>query len=129
MQNGFAPTQRETIAEIKAAAIEQAQKAARGASPLTLLRSARLQIQTARAKEGEGELRDALIALTKAALLTQMFMNSNEFKQEMTGKKGVLTRDMLDFQQVREALQPVKEVSYRGVTARRSQPRGQHAAD
>ena len=104
MQNGFPSTQRETIADIKAAAIEQAQKAARGASAVSLLRSARIQIQTAKAKEGEGDFRDALIALTKAAQLTQMFMDSSEFKQEMSGKKGVLTREMLDFQQVRITL-------------------------
>lgn len=100
MQNGPAPTQRDTIADIKAAAKEQAQKV-RGASATSLLRAAREQIQLARAKEGEGDLRGALSALTKAASLAAMFMDTHEFKQEMTsGKKGVLTVDFMNFQHV-----------------------------
>lgn len=97
MQNGLAPTQRDTIADIKAAAKEQVQRA-RGASATSLLRSARDQIQLAKAKEGEGDLRGALSAWTKAASLATMFMDTHEFKQEMT-KKGVLTVDFMNFQQ------------------------------
>lgn len=101
MQNGFVPTQRDTVADIKAAAKDQVQKL-RGASATSLLRSARDQILLAKSKEGEGDLRGALSSLTKAAALSQMFMDSSEFKQEMSpGKKGVLTRDFLNFQQVR----------------------------
>ncbi|KAI0701502.1 hypothetical protein BC835DRAFT_1323013 [Cytidiella melzeri] len=98
MQNGLAPTQHDTVADIKAAAKEQAQKV-RGASATSLLRSARDQIQLAKAKEGEGELREALSALTKAASLATMFMDTHEFKQEIKGKKGVLTVDFKNFQQ------------------------------
>ncbi|KAI0339681.1 cysteine proteinase [Trametopsis cervina] len=99
MQNGPAPTQRDSVAEIKAAAREQAQKAARGASAITLLRTARDQIHTARAKEGESDLRGALSALTKAVSLAQLYMDTTEMKQEISGKKGSFMRDLLDFQQ------------------------------
>ena len=100
MQNGHSSLVHETVAEIKAAAKEQALKV-RGASATSLLRAARDQIQTARAQEGIGELRDALSALTKAISLTSMFMETSEFKLEMQpGKKGVLTKDLLNFQQV-----------------------------
>lgn len=103
MQNGHSSPHHETVADIKAAAREQALKV-RGASPTSLLRAARDQIQTSRALEGTGELRDALSALTKAVVLTSLFMECSEFKQEMQpGKKGVLTRDLLNFQQVRQS--------------------------
>ncbi|KAI0769213.1 hypothetical protein BC629DRAFT_1534568 [Irpex lacteus] len=99
MQNGLGTTQRDSIADIKAAAKEQAQKA-RGASATSLLRTARDQISLGRAKEGEGDLKSALSAFTKAASLAQMFMDTHEFKQEMSSsKKGVLTVDIINFQQ------------------------------
>ena len=101
MQNGHSSQVHETVAEIKTAAKEQALKV-RGASATSLLRAARDQIQLARALEGTGELREALSALTKAASLTSMFMETSEFKVEMQpGKKGVLTKSFLEFQQVR----------------------------
>jgi hypothetical protein len=100
MQNGPAPTPRDTVSDIKAAAKEQVQKA-RGASATSLLRTARDQILLAKAKDGEGDLKGALSALTKAASLAAMFMDTPEFKHEMgSGKKGVLTLDFLTFQQV-----------------------------
>lgn len=99
MQNGHSSQVHETVAEIKTAAKEQALKV-RGASATSLLRAARDQLQTARALEGSGELREALSALTKAASLTSMFMETSEFKVEMQpGKKGVLTKSFLEFQQ------------------------------
>ena len=52
MQNGLVPPHRESVADIKAAAKEQAQRA-RGASATSLLRSARDQIKAAIAQEGE----------------------------------------------------------------------------
>lgn len=101
MQNGYTSPHRDTVAEIKAAAKEQVQTV-RGASATSLLRAARDQIQIAKAQEGGGDLKDALSSLTKAISLTQMFMDTSDFKQEMgPGKKGVLMRDFLNFQQVR----------------------------
>ncbi|KAI0924296.1 hypothetical protein AcW2_005215 [Taiwanofungus camphoratus] len=99
MQNGSNASHRDTVAEIKEVAKEQAQKV-RGASAISLLKTARGQIMLAQAREGEGDLKGALSALTKAASLAQMFMDSSEFKQEsQPGKKGVLVKDFLDFQQ------------------------------
>ncbi|KAF7795007.1 hypothetical protein EIP86_006151 [Pleurotus ostreatoroseus] len=99
MQNGSGlTTHREVVADIKAAAKEQAQRV-RGASAASLLRSAREQISAARVNENEGDLRAALSAYTKAACLTAMFMDTTEFKQERhQGKKGVLTQDLMNFQ-------------------------------
>ena len=99
MQNGFTAPQRETVPEIKAAAKEQAQKA-RGASATSLIRAARDQIMQARVCEGNDNLRAALSVLTKAVSLVQMFMESSEFKQESQGKRGVLIKDLMNFQQV-----------------------------
>ena len=100
MQNGHASVNRESVAEIKAAAREQAQRV-RGASATSLLRSAKEQVMQAKANEGEGDLRGALSAYTKAVALTTMFMETAEFKQEMQpGKKGTLVQDMMKFKQV-----------------------------
>ncbi|KAL6309343.1 hypothetical protein BKA93DRAFT_821670 [Sparassis latifolia] len=97
MQNGLS-THHDTVAQIKEAAKEQAQKV-RGASAISLLKSARGQIQLAQALERDGNLKGALSALTKSAALAQMFMDSAEFKQEaQPGKMGVLVKDFLDFQ-------------------------------
>ncbi|KAJ3551115.1 hypothetical protein NM688_g4923 [Phlebia brevispora] len=100
MQNGYPQnTHREIVTDIKNAAKEQAQRV-RGASAMSLLRTAREQILNASDKESEGDLRGALSAYTKAACLTQMFMETAEFRQEMQpGKKGVLTQDLMKFQQ------------------------------
>lgn len=102
MQNGYGPdTPHDVVADIKAAAKEQAQRV-RGASATSLLRSAREQIQVARVNENEGDVRAALSAYTKAASLAAMFMETTEFKQERPpGKKGVLSQDLMKFQQVR----------------------------
>ncbi|KAH9945764.1 cysteine proteinase [Amylocystis lapponica] len=97
MQNGASSSIRDgVISEIKEAAKEQAQKV-RGASAISLLKTARHQIALAHTREGEGDLHGALSAFTKAASLAQMFMDSSELKQE--GKKGVLVKEFLDFQQ------------------------------
>lgn len=103
MQNGHSSQNHETVAEIKAAAKEQALRA-RGASATSLLKAARDQVLAAKASEGMGELREALSALTKAVSLITMLMDSNEFKLEMQPgkKKGLLTREFLNFQQVRQ---------------------------
>ncbi|PCH36402.1 cysteine proteinase [Wolfiporia cocos MD-104 SS10] len=88
-----------SVAEIKALAKEQAQRI-RGASAISLLKSSRSQIQLAHGCESSGDLKGALSALTKAASLAQMVMDTAEFKQEMQrGKMGVLVKEFMDFQQ------------------------------
>lgn len=100
MQNG-ASYQRDTIADIKANAKETAQQV-RGASPASLLASARNQMRIAAARESEGDLKAALSALTKSASLVHMTMDSPEFRAEnQTGRKGGLFKELMDFQQVR----------------------------
>lgn len=88
------------MAEIKDTAKEQVLKV-RGASAISLLKSARAQCRIAEECELEGNTKGALSALTKAASLVQMFMDSAEFKQEtQPGRRGVLMKDFFDFQQV-----------------------------
>lgn len=122
MQNGHSSNVvHESVADIKAAAKEQALKV-RGASATSLLRAARDQLQTARALEGNGELRDALSALTKTVTLIGMFMDTSEFKMEMQpGKKGVLTKDLMNFQSVSISLESSEKflfiaISTKGLT-------------
>lgn len=101
MQNGYSTSHNGTVAEIKEVAKEQALKV-KGASPLSLLRSARAQITHARESELSGDLKNALSALTKAVSLTAMIMETADFKAEMQpGKRGVLSKELVEFQQVR----------------------------
>ncbi|KAI0642296.1 cysteine proteinase [Trametes meyenii] len=98
MQNGGV-YHHSTVAEIKESAKETAYQA-RGASATSLLKSARTQIQLAQVRENEGDLQGALSALTKAASLVQMVMDSVEFRAEsLAGKKGGLFKEFRDFQQ------------------------------
>jgi len=90
-----------SIAEIKEQAKQQVQRGSRGASAHSLIRSAKGQISLALSREGAGDLKGALSAFTKAASLTQVFMDSAEFKAEsVPGKRGLLWREFTDFQQV-----------------------------
>jgi ubiquitin carboxyl-terminal hydrolase 8 len=90
-----------SVAEIKERAIQQAQRASRGASAVSLIRSAKGQISLAQSCESAGDLKGALSAFTKAASLTQVFMDSAEFKAEtLPGKRAVLWKELTDFQQV-----------------------------
>jgi ubiquitin carboxyl-terminal hydrolase 8 len=94
-----------SVVEIKERAIQQAQRASRGASAISLIRSAKGQISLAQSCETGGDLKGALSALTKAASLTQVFINTEEFKAEnVPGKRGVLWKELTDFQQVRGTL-------------------------
>ncbi|OSX64490.1 hypothetical protein POSPLADRAFT_1065606 [Postia placenta MAD-698-R-SB12] len=81
MQNGASTSHGGTVADIKDTAKEQVLKV-RGASAISLLKSARAQCRVAEECELEGNTKGALSALTKAASLVQMFMDSAEFKQE-----------------------------------------------
>ncbi|KAH9983664.1 hypothetical protein BJV77DRAFT_1062378 [Russula vinacea] len=89
-----------SVAEIKEQAKQQAQRGSRGVSALSLIRSAKGQISLAQSRESTGDLKGALSAFTKAASLTQVFMDSAEFKAEsVPGKRGVLWKEFSDFQQ------------------------------
>jgi hypothetical protein len=95
------PSEDMSVAEIKEQAKQQALRGSRGVSALSLIRSAKGQISLAQSREGAGDLKSALSAFTKAASLTQVFMDSAEFKAESApGKRGLLWREFTDFQQV-----------------------------
>ncbi|OCH85882.1 cysteine proteinase [Obba rivulosa] len=124
MQNGSGVGPRETVAEIKEHAKEQVRRV-HGASATSLLRSARDQIQFAGAREREGDLRGALSALTKAASLIQMFMNSPELKQD---RRGPLLKEFADFQQHEGQDLPVKmeHIELKLMEAERERPAPAH---
>lgn len=90
-----------SVSDIKEKAKENAHKIARGASALSLIRTARTQTLTAQECELSGDLKGALSAFIKAGTLAQMFMDTAEFKVESGhGKKGVLYKEFQDFTQV-----------------------------
>ncbi|KAI9430182.1 hypothetical protein H4582DRAFT_2113921 [Lactarius indigo] len=77
-----------SVSEIKERAIQQAQRASRGSSAISLIRSAKGQISLAQSCESAGDLKGALSAFTKAASLTQVFMDTADFKAEsVPGKR------------------------------------------
>jgi ubiquitin carboxyl-terminal hydrolase 8 len=90
-----------SVAEIKEQAKQQVQRGIRGATTLSLIRSAKGQISLAQSREDAGDLKGALSAFTKAASLTRVFMDSAEFKAENApGRRGVLWKEFTEFQQV-----------------------------
>ncbi|KAH9958814.1 hypothetical protein BC827DRAFT_540115 [Russula dissimulans] len=94
------PSEDMSVAEIKEQAKQQAQRGSRGVSAVSLIRSAKGQISLAQTREGAGDLKGALSAFTKAASLTQVFIDSAEFKAEnVPGKRGLLWKEFTDFQQ------------------------------
>jgi ubiquitin carboxyl-terminal hydrolase 8 len=106
------PSEEMSVAEIKEQAKQQAQRGSRGVSALSLIRSAKGQISLAQSREGAGDLKGALSHFTKAASLTQVFMDSAEFKAEnLPGKRGVLWREFSDFHQVWHPLDPLSPSS------------------
>ncbi|KAJ7580153.1 ubiquitin carboxyl-terminal hydrolase 4 [Mycena floridula] len=97
-QNGFARSQDDmSVGEIKSRAREAVKKEARGASALTLIRTARSQVASGKDYETQGDLKGALGAFAKAASLAQMAMNTSEFQAEAKGKVGVLRKEFSDF--------------------------------
>ncbi|EGO22632.1 hypothetical protein SERLADRAFT_372069 [Serpula lacrymans var. lacrymans S7.9] len=96
MLNGSsAITDNMSVAEIKDKAKEHAQKTARGASAISLIRAARFQTQVAHRCETSQDLKGALGALTKAISLLSMLMDSSEFRaEEQPGRKGRDGRDL-----------------------------------
>ncbi|KAF8159371.1 hypothetical protein B0H34DRAFT_655402 [Crassisporium funariophilum] len=97
-QNGSARFHDNTpVAEIKVKAREAVNKEARGASAITLIRTARAQILNAKDHEANGDLRSAFASYIKAATLAKMTMDSVEYVQESKGKGGVLRKELTDF--------------------------------
>ncbi|KAH8977998.1 hypothetical protein EDB86DRAFT_991424 [Lactarius hatsudake] len=89
-----------SVSEIKERAIQQVQRASRGSSAISLIRSAKGQISLAQSCESAGDLKGALSAFTKAVSLTQVFMDTADFKAEsVPGKRGVLWKEFTEFQQ------------------------------
>jgi hypothetical protein len=90
-----------TVAEIKTKARETVQKEARGASAMTLIKTARAQYHLAKEYEMNGDLKSALGTFTKAAGLAKMTMDSTEFVAETaSGRTGVLRKEFTDFWEV-----------------------------
>ncbi|KAH9893374.1 cysteine proteinase [Cubamyces lactineus] len=121
MQNGGA-YHRDTVAEIKENAKATVSQL-RGASGTTILKSARSQMQLAQAQENQGDLKGALASFTKAASLIQLLMGSQEFRAEShAGKKGVLFKEFIDFQQTdgRDLVTKTKSIEARLVELERS---------
>jgi ubiquitin carboxyl-terminal hydrolase 8 len=85
---------------IRQRAIDSVHKEAKGFSAISLIRTARSQALAAREHEAKGDLPSALATYIKAATLTKMVMDSQEFLQEKRGKGGVLRRELHDFLEV-----------------------------
>jgi ubiquitin carboxyl-terminal hydrolase 8 len=105
MHNGLhtprSPTDQTSVSEIKEKAKETAHKLAKGASAISLIRTARTQTQAAQACELGSDWKGALSALIKAGTLAQMCMDSAEFGAESApGRKGVLYKEFMEFTQV-----------------------------
>ena len=94
-----------SVAEIKESATRNVKVHARGASVLSLLKTARNQAIQGYASEREGDLKGALKALWTAAQLTSTLLGSAEGRAELE-KKGELWKEFVDFQQVRIAHWP-----------------------
>jgi len=89
------------VSEIKENAKDTAHKLAKGASAISLIRTARNQILAAQECQLLSDWKGALSALIKAGTLAQMCMDSAEFNAESApGKKGVLYKEFMEFTQV-----------------------------
>ena len=86
-----------TVLEIKNKAKESVHREARGFSALTLIKSARLQLATARDSEVKGDLRTAFSSYIKAATLAKMAMDSDDYALESKGKGGAIRQELNDF--------------------------------
>ncbi|EAU90391.2 ubiquitin carboxyl-terminal hydrolase 4 [Coprinopsis cinerea okayama7 len=70
-----------SVSEIKAKAKEAVQKEGRRASAMSLIKTARAQLQNAKDFEVKGDLKSALASFIKTASLMKMAMDSPEFSQ------------------------------------------------
>jgi ubiquitin carboxyl-terminal hydrolase 8 len=89
-----------SVAEIKEQAIQQVQRASRGSSAISLIRSAKVQIILAQSCERAGDLKGAFSAFTKAEYLTQACTDTADFTAESVTKRSVLWREFTEFQHV-----------------------------
>lgn len=73
----------------------------RGASPISLLKTARDFAVNGFEREGNGDIPGSLNDLLTAAELSKLAMDSEEFKKEVkSSKKGVVYREFVDFHRV-----------------------------
>lgn len=90
-----------SVTDLKQKAKESVLKEVRGVSAITMIKTARLQIVSAREHEAKGDLRMALGNYIKAALLTKLAMDSQEYLQESKSKGGgVIRRELNDLLEV-----------------------------
>ncbi|TFK29579.1 cysteine proteinase [Coprinopsis marcescibilis] len=92
--NGSRSQDEMSVSEIKAKAKDQVQREGRGASAMSLIKIARVQLQNAKDYENRGDLKSALDHYIKAASLTKMAMDSPEFAQD---SKGTIRNEWNDF--------------------------------
>jgi len=90
-----------SVADIKNKAKEGVNKEARGVSAITLIKTARSQILSAKEQEAKGDLRSAYASYIRAATLAKMTMDSPEYLQESKGKGGVVRKELNEFLAVR----------------------------
>lgn len=81
--------------DIKEKAKESVQKEARGASPLSLIKTARTQYLFGRENENKGNLKSSLAAYIKAVSLAKLAIDSGENE-----RGGVLRREINEFFEV-----------------------------
>ena len=89
-----------SVLDIRQRAKDSVNKEAKGVAAISLIRTARAQIITARDYEAKGDLRPALAAYIKGATLTKTAMDSQEYTQEPRGKGGVIRKELNDFLEV-----------------------------
>lgn len=100
-QNGSNRFQHElSAAEIKTKAKEGVNKEARGVSAITLIKTARTQLISAKDHETRGDLKTAYASYIKAATLTKMTMDSPEYVLESKGRGGVIRKELNEFLEV-----------------------------
>jgi ubiquitin carboxyl-terminal hydrolase 8 len=98
-----------SVAEIKTKAKENVTKEARGVSAITLIKTARTQILSAKDHEVKGDLRGAFASYIKAATLAKMTMDSPEYLLEAKGKGGVIRKELNDFLEVCYSVGPYQD--------------------
>jgi ubiquitin carboxyl-terminal hydrolase 8 len=86
--------------DIRQRAKDSVTKEAKGIPAISLIRTARTQILTARDCEAKGDLRSALAAYIRAATLTKMAMDSQEYLQENRRKGGIIQKELHEFLEV-----------------------------
>ena len=94
------PRNHESVTEIKEKVRVNVQKAVRGASALSILRIARDQAAQGVTLEDDGDIPGALRCCLTAEQLSQRVYEHPEFKQEKEGKRGVVWKELADFQKV-----------------------------